>query len=109
MMCVFSKSSQRWILNHSSSGRLIWAMIVGVWLVASPAYGAEIRGRISLPSGQAVANAPIAIGSREIGRTDASGVYSLDLPPGRHVFTVRGQNVEVWVSPHGNRQDVQLK
>ena len=109
MLFVFSDSGRNWFSKHALLGGLIWALTTSAWLLPSIVYGAEIRGRISQANGQPATNQPIKIGSREIGRTDATGVYSLDLPPGRHVFNIMGQNVEVSVSPYGNRQDIQLK
>jgi hypothetical protein len=70
---------------------------------------AEVRGKITLPDGRSpAANEPITMNNREIGRTDGAGIYVLDLPPGNKTFVLRGQSYPVWVSPHGNRQDIQL-
>jgi len=83
--------------------------LVSVWLLLAPAWGADIRGRITLANGRPVANEPIKLNDREIGRTDVAGVYWLNLPAGRHILTVRGEPVAVHVSPNGSRQDIQLK
>jgi hypothetical protein len=78
-----------------------------LWL--GTASGAELRGRMTLANGRPAANEAIRVNNREIGRTDAAGGYLLNLPAGRHVLTVRGQSIEVQVSPNGNRQDVRLR
>lgn len=83
--------------------------LVGFWLLLAPAWGAEVRGRITLGSGQPVANEAIKLNDKEIGRSDAAGVYWLNLPAGKHTLTVRGQPVSVQVSPNGSRQDIRLK
>lgn len=44
-----------------------------------------------------------------VGRTDVAGVYWLNLPAGRHVISVKGQEVSVQVSPNGSRSDIKLK
>jgi hypothetical protein len=78
-------------------------------LFLAPAWGAEVRGRITLSNGQPAANEPILLGSTPVGRTDVAGVYWLNLPAGTHILTVRGQQISVQVSPNGNRSDIKLK
>ena len=110
MLGASSGSSRRWFATHASRGRLVGVLMIGAWLLPSVAGGAEIRGRIvSASTGRAVANQPIRLGDREIGRTDSTGTYALDLPPGQHVVTVMAENVTLFVSPYGNRQDVRVK
>jgi len=81
----------------------------GVALTLGTAWGAELRGRMTLASGQPAANEAITLKDKEIGRTDASGAYLLTLPAGKHTLVVKGQSIDVQVSPNGSRQDVRLK
>jgi len=81
----------------------------GVALTLGTAWGAELRGRMTLASGQPAANEAIQLKDKEIGRTDGAGAYLLNLPAGKHTLTVKGQSVDVQVSPNGSRQDVRLK
>lgn len=83
--------------------------LVSSWLLLAPAWGAEVRGRITLANGQPAANEPILRGGTTIGRTDVAGVYWLNLPAGTHVLTVKDQPVSVQVSPNGSRADIKLK
>jgi hypothetical protein len=83
-------------------------MLVSLGLVTPPAWGADLRGRVTLRNGQPVANEPIKLDGKEIGRTDVAGVYWLNLPAGPHKLSVKGQPVEVNVSPNGSRRDIQL-
>jgi hypothetical protein len=83
--------------------------LLGALLLLAPAWGAEVRGRITLANGQPAANEPILLGGTAIGRTDVAGVYWLNLPAGTHVLTVKGQQVSVQVSPNGSRADIKLK
>ena len=80
-----------------------------VALSLGTAWGAELRGRMTLASGQPAANEAIQLKDKEIGRTDASGAYLLTLPAGKHTLVVKGQSIDVQVSPNGSRQDVRLK
>ncbi|PYN15210.1 MAG: hypothetical protein DME05_12665 [Candidatus Rokuibacteriota bacterium] len=80
-----------------------------VALSLGTAWGAELRGRMTLASGQPAANEAIQLKDKEIGRTDGTGAYLLNLPAGKHTLTVKGQPVDVQVSPNGSRQDVRLK
>jgi len=89
--------------------RLLLTAIPAVLLMPCLAWAAEVRGKVTLADGRPAANEPIALAGREIGRTDVTGVYTLNLPPGTHRLVVKGQEVSVWVSPHGNRQDIQLR
>ena len=82
---------------------------LGVALTLSTAWGAELRGRVTLAGGQPAANEAIKLNDKEIGKTDAAGAYLLNLPAGKHTLTVKGQSVDVQVSPNGSRQDVKLK
>jgi hypothetical protein len=82
--------------------------LLGLVLVLGPAWGAEVRGRITTPDGRPVANEPVLLDGKPVGRTDVAGVYWLYLPPGTHVLTVKGQQVRVPVSPNGNRYDIRL-
>jgi hypothetical protein len=91
------------------SQRLILTLILLFLLMPCQGLAAEVRGKITLPDGRSpAANEPITMDNREIGRTDGAGIYVLDLPPGNKTFVLRGQRYPVWVSPHGNRQDIQL-
>ena len=81
----------------------------GVALALGTVWGAELRGRMTLASGQPAANEAIKLKDKEIGRTDGSGAYLLNLPAGKHTLLVKGQSVDVQVSPNGSRQDVRLK
>ena len=81
----------------------------GVALTLGTAWGAELRGRMTLASGQPAANEAIKLKDKEIGRTDAAGAYLLTLPAGKHTLVVKGQSFDVQVSPNGSRQDVRLK
>ena len=83
-------------------------MLVSLGLVIPPAWAADLRGRITSKNGQAVGNEPIKLNDKEVGRTDIAGVYWLNLPPGTHTLTVKGQRVEVSVSPNGTRRDIRL-
>src|SRR5215510_3132645 len=108
MAFMFFSSNYRWHWKHGLLGRSICAMTISAWLLSSLVYGAEIRGRITKADGQPAANQPIKIKDREVGHTSATGVYSLELSPGKHLINVMGQNVEVSVFRNGNRQDIQL-
>jgi len=77
--------------------------------VIGPASAADLRGRVTTRGGQPVANESIKVGDKEVGRTDVSGVYWLKLPAGTHTLSVKGQRVEVRVSPNGTRRDIQIK
>ena len=88
---------------------LIVFIAAGVALSLGTAWGAELRGRVTLPGGQPAANEAIKLNDKEIGRTDGAGAYLLNLPAGQHTLTVKGQPVAVQVSPNGSRQDVRLK
>ena len=81
----------------------------GIALSLGTVWGAELRGRMTLASGQPAANQAITFKDKEIGKTDGSGAYLLNLPAGKHTLTVKGQPVDVQVSPNGSRQDVRLK
>ena len=81
----------------------------GVVLSLGTAGAAELRGRVTLPGGQPAANETIKLNDKEIGRTDGSGAYLLTLPAGKHTLVVKGQSIDVQVSPNGSRQDVRLK
>ncbi len=83
-------------------------MLAGLGLMILPAWAADLRGRVTLRNGQPVSNEPIKLGDKEIGRTDVAGVYWLNLPAGTHTLSVRGQSVQVQVSPNGTRRDIQL-
>src|SRR5262245_16000076 len=83
--------------------------VLGAALMLAPAWGAEVRGRIVLPNGQPAANEPILMKGAPIGRTDAAGVYWLNLPAGTHVLTVKGKDYSIEVSPNGSRSDIELK
>jgi len=80
-----------------------------VVLSLGTAWGAELRGRMTLASGQPAGNEAIKLKDKEIGRTDATGAYMLNLPAGAHTLVVKGQSIAVQVSPNGSRQDVRLK
>jgi len=84
-------------------------MLLGFSLFFVPAWGAEIRGRITLSNGQPAANEPILRGSTPVGRTDVAGAYWLNLPAGTHILTVKGQPISVQVYPNGNRYDIKLR
>jgi len=84
-------------------------MFASLGLMILPAWAADLRGRVTLRNGQPVANEPIKLNDREIGRTDVAGVYWLNLPAGTHTLSVRGQPVQVQVSPNGTRRDIQLQ
>ena len=83
--------------------------VVSISLSLGTAWGAELRGRMTLANGQPAANESIKLNDKEIGRTDASGAYLLSLPAGKHTLSVKGQPIAVQVSPNGSRQDVRLK
>jgi hypothetical protein len=89
--------------------RTTGAVLVGVWLLVAPAWGADVRGRITLANGQPAAREPILLEGAVIGRTDVAGVYSLNLPAGTHTITVMGQAITIQVSPNGSRHDIKLK
>jgi len=108
--CAGQKSSPREIRRDDQSvRRLLLTAIPAVLLMPCLGWAAEVRGKVALADGRPAANEPITFAGREIGRTDVAGVYILNLPPGTHRIVVRGQEVSVWVSPHGNRQDIQLR
>ena len=111
MLGASSGPSRRWFAKHASRGRLVGVLMIGAWLLPSVVCGAEIRGRVVFAStGRAVVNQPIRLRDRVIGRTDSTGTYALDLPPGRHVVTILDDNnVILFVSPHGNRQDIRVQ
>ena len=110
MLGASSGPSRRGFAKHASRGRLLGVLMIGAWLLPCVVCGAEIRGRIvSASTGRVVANQPIRLRDREIGRTDSTGTYALDLPPGRYVVTVMGEDVTLSVTPRGNRQDIRLK
>jgi len=48
-----------------------------VALSLGTAWGAELRGRMTLASGQPAANEAIQLKDKEIGRTDGAGAYLL--------------------------------
>ena len=81
----------------------------GLAFALGTAWGAELRGRMTLASGQPAANEMIKLKDKEIGKTDGAGAYLLNLPAGKHTLTVKGQPIDVQVSPNGSRQDVRLK
>jgi hypothetical protein len=89
-------------------------LVIGLGMLASlgleipSAWAADLRGRVTLKNGQPVANEPIKLNDKEVGRTDVAGVYWLKLPAGTHTLTVKGQRVEVRVSPNGTRRDIRL-
>ena len=78
-------------------------------VLPGPTWGAEVFGRITLPSGQPAANEPILRGGTPIGKTDVAGVFWLNLPPGPQTLTVKGQQINIAVSPSGTRLNIQLK
>jgi hypothetical protein len=84
------------------------SMLASLVLEVPPAWAADLRGRITSKNGQPVANEPIKLNDKEVGRTDVAGVYWLNLPAGTHTLTVKGQRVEVSVSPNGSRRDIRL-
>ena len=83
--------------------------VAAVALSLGTASGAELRGRMTLAGGQPAANEAIMLKDKEIGRTDGAGAYLLNLPAGKHTLVVKGQSIDVQVSPNGSRQDVRLK
>jgi hypothetical protein len=83
--------------------------LLGLLLLATGSGAAEVRGRVTLASGQPVANEAIVVERKEVGRTDVAGVYLVNLPPGDHTLVIKGQSVPVWVSPQGSRHDIRLK
>ncbi len=83
--------------------------VAGIALTLGPASAAELRGRVTLAGGQPAANEAIKLNDKEIGRTDGAGAYLLNLPAGKHTLVVKGQSIDVQVSPNGSRQDVRLK
>jgi hypothetical protein len=90
------------------------SLLIGLGMLASlaleipPTWAADLRGRITAKNGQPVANEPIKLNDKEVGRTDVAGVYWLKLPAGAHTLTIKGQRVEVSVSPNGTRRDIRL-
>lgn len=84
-------------------------MLVSLGLVAQPARAADLRGRVTQKDGKPVSNEPIKIGDKEVGQTDVAGVYWLNLPAGTHTLSVKGQSIQVQVSPNGSRRDIQLQ
>lgn len=92
----------------------IASVVIGLGMLASlgleipTAWAADLRGRITSKNGQPVANEPIKLNDKEVGRTDVAGVYWLNLPAGAHTLTIKGQRVEVSVSPNGTRRDIRL-
>src|SRR5262245_26590675 len=107
--CVFTC----WTAVEDPVGKTVLSFLIGLGLlvdlglVASPAWAADLRGRVT-QQGKPVANEPIKIGDKEVGRTDVAGVYWLNLPAGTHTLSVKGQAVQVQVSPNGSRRDIQL-
>jgi hypothetical protein len=83
-------------------------MLASLALEVPPTWAADLRGRITSKNGQPVANEPIRLNDKEVGRTDVAGVYWLNLPAGTHTLTIKGQRVEVSVSPNGSRRDIRL-
>jgi hypothetical protein len=98
--------------ERPASSPALWTalgMLLSFSLFVLPAWGADVRGRITLSNGQPAANEQIMLGNKPIGRTDATGVYWLNLPPGTHVLVVRGQQFRVPVDPKGRRYDIKLR
>jgi hypothetical protein len=89
--------------------RIGLGVFVSLWLALPGAWGAELRGRITLANGQPAGNEAIRLNGQEVGRTDGAGVYVLNLSAGAHTLTVRGQPIQVQVSPNGSRRDIQVK
>jgi hypothetical protein len=89
--------------------RIVRGALLGAAMLAPSAWGAEVRGRITLANGQPVANEPIVLAGSMVGRTDVAGVYWLNLPAGTHTIIVKGQSITIQVSPNGGRQDIQLR
>ena len=84
-------------------------MLISLGLEAQPAWAADLRGRVTQKDGTPASNEPIKIADKEVGRTDVAGVYWLNLPAGTHTLSVKGQSVQVQVSPNGSRRDIQLQ
>jgi hypothetical protein len=89
--------------------RATGAALLGLSLLVAPAWGADVRGRITLANGQPAGKEPIVLNGVVIGRTDVAGVYWLNLPAGRHTITVKDQPITIQVSPNGSRHDIKLK
>jgi hypothetical protein len=107
--------------SRSSSGAraFIWLLLtLCSALYFSAARAAEIYGDMYLPNGHPAANAEIMGAKtkqrkivsdfRKLGATDASGVYSLQLPPGSYLFSVSRYTAFVSVAPNARRNDIEL-
>jgi len=75
---------------------------------ADPLVAAELSGTV-YNGGVPGANLSIRV-DRSITetRTDSTGGYRFDLPPGNYVLIIRGQRFPVTVSPTGTRQDIRF-
>lgn len=76
----------------------------------APAQAAEIYGRVTLSDGRTpVANKPISLAGKQIGRTDPAGAYRLSLPPGQYTLTIEGKPIAISVPPPGVKFDIRVQ
>ena len=75
---------------------------------APPVHAGELHGTI-YTGGAPAANLTFTVdGGKEPLRTDQRGRYSVQLSPGKHVFVIKGQRVEVTVKNEPTKQDIRL-
>ncbi len=91
------------------TSRIALGALLSLWFLLTPAWAADVRGRITFPDGRPAANERILLGDTPIGKTDVAGVYWLNLPAGAHTLIVRDQQFGIQVSPNGSRFDIRLK
>jgi hypothetical protein len=84
--------------------------LAALLLLPAFAQAARVQGQITDAGGAALANTTVSTSDgKQLGKTDASGVYSFEVPPGSYTFVISGQQIPVAVSPQGSRQDIRLK
>lgn len=83
-------------------------MLVFSVMAAPLLHAAELSGKV-YRSGRPAANLSITVEGGNIEtRTNGTGDYRLDLPPGKYVLVIRGQRFSVTVSSERTRQDIRL-
>lgn len=109
MQKTIKRCNRFWVHDRDTRRRAGRAMLLAVTLIVSlPISAARIQGQVSCESGAALANTEIIVDGKK-SNTDGAGVYSLDLSPGQHEITVRGQAVSVSVAPQGSRRDIRVR
>jgi hypothetical protein len=80
--------------------------------IADPLVAAEPSVELSgtvYRDGVPGANLSISVENKKVEtRTDSTGRYRFDLPPGNYVLVIRGQRFPVTVPPKGARQDIRF-